>query len=63
MASYDNCKTGDVMSLPGGYGFNILSDRNRPLVTLEFSTRDEAKQARDEIAKAVAKAVTITPHS
>jgi mannose-6-phosphate isomerase-like protein (cupin superfamily) len=60
MARY---KAGDVMAVPDGYGFNILSDRNRPLVTLEFSTRDEAKQARDEIAKVVVKAVTITPHS
>ena len=51
-----------MMSVGDGNGFNIVSDRNRPLVTLEFSTRDEARQARDEIAKAVAKAVTITPH-
>lgn len=54
MASYRNSKTGDVMSVGDGYGFNIVSDRNRPLVTFEFSTRDEARQARDEIAKAVA---------
>ena len=62
MASYSNCRTGDVMSVGDGYGFNIVSDGNRSLVTLEFSTRDEARQARDEMAKAVAKAVTITPH-
>ena len=53
MTTYRNCKTGDGMSVGDGYGFNILSDRNRPVVTLEFSTRDEAKEARDEIAKAV----------
>lgn len=63
MATYRNCKTGDVMAVGDGYGFNIVSDRNRPLVTFELSTRDEAKQARDEIAKAVARAVTITPQS
>ncbi len=51
------------MSVGDGYGFKIVSDRNRPLVTFEFATRDEAKQARDEIAKAVARAVTITPQS
>ena len=34
MASYGNCKTGDVMAVGEGYGFNIVSDRNRPLVTL-----------------------------
>jgi hypothetical protein len=62
MASYSSCRTGEVMSVGDGYGFNIVSDRNRPLVTLEFSTREQARQARDEIAKVVAKAVTITPH-
>ena len=63
MAGYDNCKVSDVISTTEGYGFHILNDRNRSLVTLEFSTRDEAKQARDEMAKVVAKAVMITPHS
>ena len=62
MAGYDNCKVSDVLSTTEGYGFHILNDRNRSLVTLEFSTRDEAKQARDEIATVVAKAVMITPH-
>ena len=46
MASYSNCRTGDVMSVGDGYGFNIVSDGNRSLVTLELSTRDEARQAR-----------------
>ena len=62
MAGYDNCKVSDVISTTEGYGFHILNDRNRSLVTLEFSTRDEAKQARDEMAKVVAKAAMITPH-
>ena len=39
MGSYSNCRTGDVMSVGDGNGFNIVSDRNRPLVTLEFSPR------------------------
>jgi hypothetical protein len=63
MAGYGNCKTGDVMAVADGYGFNIVSDHNRPLVTFEYSTRDEAREARDGIAKAVAKAVRITPQS
>jgi hypothetical protein len=62
MTSYNNCKVGDVMSTTEHYGFNILNDRNRPLVLLEFATCDEAKQARDEIAKVIAKTVMITPH-
>jgi hypothetical protein len=62
MAGYDNCKVSDVTSTTEGYGFHILNDRNRSLVTLEFATRDEAKRARDEIAEVIAKAVMITPH-
>ena len=63
MASYTNCKVSDVMPTAEGAGFNILSDGDRPLVTLAFEKWGEAEQARDEIAKAVAKAVTITPQS
>jgi hypothetical protein len=62
MAGYRNCTVGDVLLSTEGYGFHIVSDLNRPLVFLTFATEDEAKQARDEIAKVVAKAVTITPN-
>ena len=70
MASYTNCKVSDLMPTADGSGFHILGDDDRqpkmpprPLVTLAFKTWDETEQARDEVAKAVAKAVTITPHS
>jgi hypothetical protein len=45
-----------------GYGFHILSE-DRPLVTLAFATWEDAEQARDEVARAVEKAVEITPHA
>jgi hypothetical protein len=65
MASYTNCKVGEVMATSGGdelrYGFGILSERGRPLLFLAFKTRDDAAQARAEVVNAVAKAVEITP--
>ena len=42
-------------------GFSILSEKNRPLVTLSFETQGEAEQARAEIVRAVEKAVEVTP--
>jgi hypothetical protein len=66
MASYTNCKVGEVQSvmLGGrnvpGYGFSILGG-TRPLVAFAFVTKADAEQARAEIEKAVAKAVEITP--
>ena len=59
--SYKNCRVSDVMGRPNpGYGFDILNERAQPILSLAFKTRDDAAQARDEIAKAVAKAVEIT---
>jgi hypothetical protein len=41
MAAYQNCKVGEIISVTihgddagVGYGFSILSEKNRPLVTL-----------------------------
>jgi hypothetical protein len=41
------------------FGFNILNERGQPILWLSFRTRDDAAQARAEIAKAVAKAVGV----
>jgi hypothetical protein len=62
MTSYNNCRVGDdvIWTTDNYYGFHILDHHNRSLVFFEFATRDEAKQARDEIAKVVAKTVRIT---
>jgi hypothetical protein len=67
MAIFQNCKVGDVQSVTVhsgdvafGYGFGIQSD-NRPVVYFSFATEDDAKQARIEVAKAVEKAIEVTP--
>jgi hypothetical protein len=33
-----------------GYGFSIRSENKRPLVTLSFGTREDAEQARADVA-------------
>jgi hypothetical protein len=67
MTAYQNCKVDEaVQSMTGsdddGYGFHIRSGGNRPIVTLMFATQEDAEQARGEIARAMEKAVEITPH-
>jgi hypothetical protein len=68
MTAYQNCKVSEVMplTLPSGvagtsYGFNIRSENKRPLVTLSFATREDAEQARAEVASAGEKAIELTP--
>ena len=67
MTAYQDCKVSEVMpvTLPSGvagagYGFSIRSENNRPLVTLSFATREDAKEALAEVARAVEKAVAVT---
>ena len=51
----------DVIGVPNpGYGFNILNERAQAVLSLAFERRDDAEQARAEVAKAVAKAVEVT---
>ena len=59
--SYKKCTVSEVMGKSGlGYGFNILTERAQPILSLAFETKDDAAKARAEIASAVAKAVEIT---
>ena len=60
MTAYQNCEVSDVMSvtLPSGVagegrGFSIRSENKRPLVTLSLATREDAEQARAEVASAI----------
>jgi hypothetical protein len=46
-----------------GYGSSILRENNRPIVALSFATREDAEQTRAGVAKAVEKAVEITPQA
>jgi hypothetical protein len=69
MTVYRNCKVSDVGpvvvhsdDIGSGYGFSILGGAHgRPLVAFAFATKADADQARAEVAKAVEKAVEITP--
>jgi hypothetical protein len=67
MTAYQNCKVDEaVQRMTGsdddGYGFHIRSGGNRPIVTLMFATKEDAEQARGEIAGAVEKAIEVTSH-
>ena len=58
---YKNCTVSDVIGVPNpGYGFNILNGRAQSVLSLAFERKDEAEQARVEVAKAVEKAVEVT---
>ena len=60
---YKNCTVGEVTGMSDlSFGFNILNERmgGQPILSLAFRTRDDAAQARAEIAKAVAIAVEVT---
>jgi hypothetical protein len=68
MTAYQNCKVGEIISVTihsgdtgAGYGFSILSENDRPLVTLSFETWEDAEKARAEVARAVERAVEVTP--
>jgi hypothetical protein len=66
MMAYQNCNVDDVVqqmtgSDDDGYGVHIRSG-TRPIVTLLFATQEEAERARGEIARAVEKAIEVTPH-
>jgi hypothetical protein len=59
--SYKKCTVSEVMGMSDlGYGFNILTERAQPILSLAFETNDHAVQARAEIASAGAKAIEIT---
>jgi hypothetical protein len=52
--SYKNCTVSDVMGMPNsGYRLNILNEHAQPVLSLVFERRDDAEQARVEVAKAV----------
>lgn len=52
--SYKNFTVSDVMGMPNsGYRFNIFNERAQPVLSLVFEQRDDAEEARVEVAKAV----------
>jgi hypothetical protein len=58
--SYKKCTVSEVMEMSDGYGFTILTERAQPILSLAFETKDDAAQARAEVAIVIAKAVEIT---
>ena len=61
MPTYANCGIGEVhMTGNGGYGFNIVNERDRPLLYIEYPTREEADAARAVIADVLRGAAIIT---
>jgi hypothetical protein len=70
MTAYQNCKVGEIISVTihrgdagARYGFSILSEKNRPLVTLSFEARGDAEHARAEVSRALEMAIEVTPQS
>jgi hypothetical protein len=70
MTAYQNCKVGEIISVTidsgnagVGYGFSILSEKNRPLVMLSFETRGDAEHALAEVGRAIEMAIEVTPQS
>jgi hypothetical protein len=56
-------KIGDVISGGDGYGFNVTTDRGKPLVWFEYETEEEAKAAARQVEAAVKRAVLVKPHA
>jgi hypothetical protein len=58
-------KVGDVMSVnvaDGGYGFNVTTDRGKPLVLFAYETQEAAEAAAQKIKAAIERAVLVKPH-
>jgi hypothetical protein len=60
-------KVSDVMSVElerfgrGGYGFNVITDRGKPLVTFGYETQEEAQDAAQQVKAAIERAVLVRP--
>ena len=61
MTAYQNCEVSEVMPVTLPSGVSIRNENKRPLVTLSFGTREDAEQARAEVASAVGKAIEVAP--
>jgi hypothetical protein len=61
-------KVGDVMSVnvnvPDGgfgYGFNVTTDRGKPLVLFAYETQEAAEAAAQKVKAAIERAVLVRP--
>ena len=46
-----------------GYGFNVINENGRPIVTFVYDENDDAKEAAAQVRAAVSKARVVRPHS
>jgi Ribbon-helix-helix protein, copG family len=56
-------KVGHVMSVTDGYGFNVTTDRGKPLVLFAYETQEAAEAAAKQVEAAVKRAVLVKPHA
>jgi hypothetical protein len=61
-------KVGQVMSVgvgdgAFGYGFNVTTSRNQPLVTFGYETQEEAQDAAQQVKAAIERVVLVRPHA
>jgi hypothetical protein len=49
-------KIGHVMSVTDGYGFNVTTDRGKPLVLFAYETQEAAEAAAKQVEAAVKRA-------
>jgi hypothetical protein len=59
-------KVGQVMSVgvgdgAFGYGFNVTTSRNQPLVLFAYETREAAEAAAQQVEAAIERAVLVRP--
>jgi hypothetical protein len=53
---------GPVQDVTDGFGFDILDEGRRPLVTFSYSDREDADEAFEVIGAALIRIVSIHPH-
>jgi hypothetical protein len=46
-----------------GYGFNVINENGRPIVTFVYDENDDAKEAAAQVRAAVSKARVVQAHS
>jgi hypothetical protein len=56
-------KIGHVMPGGDGYGFNVTTDRDKPLVWFEYETQEEAQDAAQQVKAAIERVVLVRPHA
>ena len=56
-------KVSNVMAVDGGdrYGFNVTTDRGKPLVLFAYETREAAEAAAQQVEAAIERAVLVRP--